>query len=109
MIRRNAANVLKDALDERALILKADYRSAISSVSGRKFDLVFLDPPYRMLDAYGDAIARLSRADALAEDAVVVAERRRDASISVPEDFEIFDTRQYGETAVDFVRRRREQ
>ena len=109
VIRRNAANVLKDALDERALILKADYRSAISSVSGRKFDLVFLDPPYRMLDAYGDAIARLSRADALAEDAVVVAERRRDASISVPEDFEIFDTRQYGETAVDFVRRRREQ
>lgn len=109
VIRRNAANVLKDALDERTLILKADYRSAISSVSGRKFDLVFLDPPYRMLDAYGDAIARLSRADALAEDAVVVAERRRDASISVPEDFEIFDTRQYGETAVDFVRRRREQ
>ena len=109
VIRRNAANVLKDALDERALILKADYRSAISSVSGRKFDLVFLDPPYRMLDAYGDAIARLSRADALAEDAVVVAERRRDASISVPEDFEIFDTRQYGETDVDFVRRRREQ
>ena len=109
VIRRNAANVLKEALDERALIRKADYRSAISSVSGRKVDLVFLDPPYRMLDAYGDAIARLSRADALAEDAVVVAERRRDASISVPEDFEIFDTRQYGETAVDFVRRRREQ
>lgn len=109
VIRRNAENVLKDALNERALILKADYRSAISSVAGRRFDLVFLDPPYRMLDAYGDAIARLECADALAEDAVVVAERRREASIAVPEGFEIFDTRQYGDTAVDFVRRRREE
>ena len=108
-IRRNAENVLKDALSARSLILKADYRSAISSVTDRKYDLVFLDPPYRMLDAYGDAIARLDRADALAEDAIIVAERRRDACIAVPEDFEIYDTRLYGETAVDFVRRRRER
>lgn len=109
VIRRNAESVLKDALSERALILKADYRSAISSVAGRRFDLVFLDPPYRMLDAYGDAIARLDRAGALAEDAIIVAERRRDARIELPDAFEIYDARSYGETAVDFVRRRRER
>ena len=49
VIRRNAGNVLKDALAERALILKTDYRSAISSLHGRRFDLVFLDPPYLSL------------------------------------------------------------
>lgn len=107
-IRRNAENVLGDSLPERALILKADYRSAISSAAGRCFDLVFLDPPYRMVDAYGDAIARLERAGMLKEDVIIVAERHRDARIVVPEVFEIYDVRGYGETAVDFVRRRQD-
>ena len=107
-IRRNAGNVLKDELDQRALILKMDYRSAISGMSGRSFDLVFLDPPYRMTDSYGDAIGRLDRAGAIAEDAVIVCERRHDAAIHLPEGFEVYDSRSYGETAIDFVRRRHE-
>lgn len=108
VIRRNAQNVLKDALTERALILKSDYRSAISGVAGRKFDLVFLDPPYRMVEAYGDAIDRLNRAEALCKSAIIVCERRHDAKIAVPEGFEIYDTREYGETTIEFVRRGRE-
>ena len=107
-IRRNAQNVLKDALTERAVILKSDYRSAISGIAGRGFDLVFLDPPYRMREAYGDAIDRLDRAGALNAEAVIVCERRYDVEIAVPEGFEIYDTRLYGETAIDFVRRRHE-
>lgn len=106
VIRRNAQNVLKDTLDGRAQIVKQDYRSVISALQGRRFDLVFLDPPYRLLDAYPDAIERLQKADALSEDAVIVCERRFNAVISVPEGFEIFDTRSYGETSIDFVRRR---
>ncbi len=104
-IRRNAGNVLKDALAERALILRADYRSAIAAVSGRRFDLVFLDPPYRMTDAYPDAMERLWSAGALNEGATIVAERRQGVEIRIPEGFVICDTRNYGETSIDFVRR----
>jgi len=107
-IRRNAQSVLKDALNDRAQILKMDYRSVISGLNGRRFDLVFLDPPYRMLDAYADAIERLVQANALNDEAIIVCERRYDAVIRIPEDFEIYDTRSYGETAIDFVRRRSE-
>lgn len=105
VIRRNAGNVLKDALAERACILKTDYRSAIANLGDRRFDLVFLDPPYRMLDAYPDAMERLRSADALKEGAVIIAERRQNATIRMPEGFEIYDTRHYGETVIDFVRR----
>lgn len=105
-IRRNAENVLKEELNQRALILKADYRSAISNVASRQFDLVFLDPPYRMLDAYADSISRLDGQGSLAQDVRIIAERRHDASVSYPENFEIYDTRLYGETAIDFLRRR---
>lgn len=105
-IRRNAQNVLKDELHNRALILKADYRTAISSAANRRFDLVFLDPPYRMVDAYADAIVRLDSAGALSEDAVIVAERKGNVQVAYPETFEIYDTRAYGETSIDFLRRR---
>lgn len=108
-IRRNASNVLKDELEERALILKTDYRTVISGLGGRRFDLVFLDPPYRMLDAYADAMERLLKAGALNADAVIVAERKQNAGITVPAAFEIYDTRSYGETAIDFVRLRTEE
>lgn len=105
-IRRNAQNVLKDELDERALILKADYRTAISSINARAFDLVFLDPPYRMIDAYADAINRLESAGALGKDVIIVAERKGNTPVSYPETFEIYDTRAYGETSIDFLHRR---
>lgn len=108
-IRRNAQSVLKDELEARAQILKMDYRSVISGLKGRKFDLVFLDPPYRMLEAYPDAIERLEAADALGDEAIIVCERRFDGVIRIPEGFEIYDTRSYGETSIDFVRRRTEE
>ena len=108
-IRRNAENVLKDSLKERALILKTDYRSAITNVAGRRFDLVFLDPPYRMLETYADAISRLERQGSLSSDVIIIAERRHDALVEYPEEFEIYDTRVYGETAIDFLRRRQQE
>ena len=108
-IRRNARSVLKDELDKRAQILKMDYRSVISGLKGRKFDLVFLDPPYRMTEAYPDAIERLEAAAALGDEVMIVCERRFDSVIRIPEGFEICDTRSYGETSIDFVRRRTEE
>ena len=105
-IRRNAEAVLGEALAESARIIRADYRSAIGDLRGERFELVFLDPPYRMLDSYPDALRRLRAADALAPEAVLVLERARDARLALPEEFEVYDTRVYGETAVDFARLR---
>ena len=109
VIRRNAQNVLKDEMDSRAKLMKMDYRSAVAQLAGQKFDLVFLDPPYRMTDAYADAIERLDAVGALEDDAIIVAERRHDAVVYNPEGYEIYDTRNYGETSIDFVRRRLEE
>ena len=107
-IRRNAANVLKEELDARVKVLRADYRTAIAACAQIRFDLVFLDPPYRMTEVYADAIARLNEAGMLEPDAVIAAERKRMTPVVYPEEFEIYDTRDYGETSIDFVRRRSE-
>lgn len=103
-IERNAQAVLKDDLDKRARIIRADYRSAIGSLGGMSFDLVFLDPPYRMVEAYGDALKRLKAQGALAEGCIIIAERLREREIPLPEGFESYDTRSYGATSVEFLR-----
>lgn len=105
-IRRNAENVLKEALPARATLMRADYRSAIRNLGGRRFDLVFLDPPYRMTEAYADAISRLYAAGNLNGEAIIVCERRSDIAVPFPDGFYAYDSRTYGETSVDFVRRR---
>ena len=103
VIERNARDVLKDDFEYRARILCADYRSAIEALEGSLFDLVFLDPPYRMVEAYGEALTRLLAGDMLAPGCLIVMERRKDAEVLLPDSFAVFDTRQYGDTAVDFV------
>lgn len=108
VIERNAEAVLKEERATRARILRADYRQALRTLSGHRFDLVFLDPPYRMAEAYGESLRILKDGGLLSEDALIVLERRKDAELSLPEGFETFDVRTYRDTAIDFVRARRE-
>ena len=103
VIDRNARSVLKDDFEMRLHILNQDYRSAIAALEGRIFDLVFLDPPYRMVEAYGDALSRLMKADMLSPGCLMVMERHKGAEIPLPQAIAVFDTRQYGDTAVDFA------
>ena len=105
VIERNARAVLGEAYERRARILKMDYRAAVERAEG-PFDLVFLDPPYRMTEAYGDALARLLAAGKLDSDCLIVLERQKNAGIALPECFERYDTRLYGDTAVEFARLR---
>jgi len=102
-IDRNARNVLKEDFELRVAIVHSDYRSAISSLEGRIFDLVFLDPPYRMTEAYGDSLSRLLAADMLAPGCLVVMERHKGAEVPLPQAVSVFDTRHYGDTSVDFA------
>lgn len=104
-IERNARAVVREDCERRVRILRADYRAAIEKAGGA-FDLVFLDPPYRMTDAYGDALGRLWAAGRLNPDCRVVMERLKSAEIAIPERFERYDVRTYGDTAVEFVRLR---
>ena len=101
-IERNARNVLKDDFDSRVRILRADYRAAIEK-AGDGFDLVFLDPPYRMAGAYGDALERLAGAGKFAPGCVIVMERAKQVEIELPPGVVQKDLRLYGDTAVEFA------
>ena len=108
VIERNARAVLGEDAVKRARIIRADYRAAIDQLAGgqaeERFDLVFLDPPYRMADAYADALTRLRAARLLEEDCRVVLERAREQVVKLPPGFERLDVRDYGKTSIEFVR-----
>ena len=104
MIKRNVETVLGEADRKNVTVLKADYRRAASAAFKEKFSLVFLDPPYRMNDCYEDALNRLIEADALANSAIIVMEKAKDALIRVPDSMEVYDERVYRDTVVAFAR-----
>lgn len=105
IIKRNAEQVLGGEYDACVKVVRGDFRRVIAGLSGPKFDMVFLDPPYAMTEAYAQAIGLISQAGLIADDAVIISERRRGAAVTYPGDYEIFDTREYGDTAVDMLRR----
>lgn len=109
MIERNAEIVLGKEKGSRISIASADYKKAISLFRGRKFSIVFLDPPYAMQEAYSEAVSKLIESDMLSEDALIIMERIKTAKITLPPEMEIFDTRDYRDTVIDFVRWRKEE
>ena len=115
-ISRGAAAVIEKNIAllrcaERTLLINMDWRRALKQLQGHRFSLVFLDPPYKMVESYGQ-VAQALKADGLLEnDAALVMEHSREVSLEgrLGQGFEIFDKRVYGESAVSFVRRTEEE
>jgi 16S rRNA (guanine966-N2)-methyltransferase len=80
--------------------------TALGSAENRgTFGLVFLDPPYGK--GLGErALASAATGGWLAPGAVAVMEERKDAAVTLPEDFTAIDRRSWGYTQVLFARYR---
>ncbi len=103
-IRVIERNIQLMRVEGRTHLVRADWRDALRRFQGRRFSLVFLDPPYRMLDVYASAADEMRRINLLAEGAVLVMEHAAKTPLALPTGFEIFDERRYGDTAVALVR-----
>lgn len=109
IIEKNAEVVLGKDKKQKISIASADYKKAIAQFRNQKFNIVFLDPPYAMQDVYLDAVQKLIENQMLSDDAIIVMERDKKAEISVPWEMEIFDSRDYRDTVVDFARWREKE
>ena len=92
-----------DALDygKCTRLLKMNDRAALDLLekAREKFDLIFLDPPYKM-DMTG-TVERLLKG--LAEDnGLIVVEHARETPPQTPENAEMKDHREYGITGLTF-------
>jgi 16S rRNA (guanine966-N2)-methyltransferase len=87
------------ALGAEADVQRADARRFLggASAAARQYDLVFLDPPYRLAASLGDALSAALPA-VLAPGAAVVAESDRRTPLGLA--LAILDERRYGDTLI---------
>ena len=88
-----------EPLDADARTHRGDARRFLGSASraSRQYDLVFLDPPYRLAASLGSALSEALPA-VLAPGAVVVAESDRRSPLAL--DLPLLDERRYGDTLI---------
>lgn len=77
----------------------------VLAAEGARFDLVFIDPPYKMENT-GEMCAALYDKGLLAEAFLLVVEHRKGRVPMLDARFEAFDLRHYGDTEITFVRPR---
>lgn len=96
------ANLKATGFEKQAEVYRNDAERALKALAKRDatFDLVFLDPPYRMKNG-DELLLRMEQSDLLQPGAVIVLEY--ESSYEYPEAFGSFSLRRkavYGETAV---------
>ena len=98
-------NMEATRLGERCRLIARDYRQAMDQLAreGERFDIVFIDPPYRMENT-GEMCEALYDKGLLSDQFLILVEHKRGMAPLLDQRFEAFDLRKYGETEVTFLR-----
>jgi 16S rRNA (guanine(966)-N(2))-methyltransferase RsmD len=75
----NAINTIKDnikymKIEEEVHIYKENYLTFLKNKSSCQYDVIFLDPPYKMKDAYEEIVDFILEHDMLASNGVIIKE-----------------------------------
>lgn len=110
-VSRQAVKVIQDNVDrlgfgDKAQVIAGDWKGAVGAQAYYKrnvFDLVFLDPPYRMTNT-GEMCSYMLERSIIASSALIVIEHAWDTPPKLVETFEVTDVRRYGDTGITFCR-----
>lgn len=95
LIKKNLATI-----NERAEVFNCDYLTLLNLLKDKRFDLIYIDPPYTM-DAR--PILALIKANKLLKDkGIAIYERNIQKSCDYS-GYTLLDQRKYGNTAIDFL------
>ena len=105
IVKKNLSALKIPVNGEEAKVMQSDYLSCLSILRG-KFDVIFLDPPYR-LDFGKTALNCIAQRGLLSENGIAVYERDRIFEGEV-DGLEKYDERKYGKTYFTFFRIKKE-
>lgn len=101
------SNLEKTRLSAYAEVINEDFQKCLKKLAGRKFDLIFLDPPYEG-ENIEKALKQILELELLAENGLIIAETDREEIIEKIKniDINIKDIRHYGRVILIFLKRK---
>jgi len=101
-------NIENTRSKENSVVLHKDYISALNILSEekKKFDIIYLDPPYKT-DFAKNAIEKIIELNLLSKDGIIILETDDTEKIEeiTNQEIEIFDKRKYGRAILIFIRK----
>lgn len=101
-------NLQKTKFENESTIFINDYKKCIQTLVKNKFNIIFIDPPYK-LDIAVSAIKLILEYDILAKDGIIILETdEEEREIKELENIklEVYDVRKYGRVKLIFLRER---
>lgn len=92
---KQASTVIQKTVEDAIKILKK---------RSHKFDLIFVDPPYRK-GLVNKTLSSLSLADLLSNNGVIIIEHCPEEMPQTPPPFILTDMRKYGQTRISFIKK----
>lgn len=101
-------NLQKTHLEQKAIVYNKDYKECLKSLQNVKFDIMFLDPPYKT-DSAIEAMKYIENAQMLKDCGKLIVETDEpDKYLEEIENqninFEIYDLRKYGRASLIFLK-----
>lgn len=102
IIKENIASL---KLQEKSEVWSFDYKMALARAQeeGYEFDLIYLDPPYR-LNLISELCELIAEKKLLKEDGIIVAESLKDEIIEVKHPLVIYKQADYGISRITYIR-----
>ena len=102
VIKRNAARF---KCENDVSIFEGDVFIALKYLEGKRFDIIFMDPPYGK-DFEKDVLNAIAQSGIISESGVVVIqyEAKKPLDGTVTDRFEVTDVRRYGRSAIMFLK-----
>ena len=101
-------NLQKTKFEDKATILEDDYKKCVQTIKENKFDIIFIDPPYK-LDIAVKSIKLILEYEIFAKDGIIILETdEEERELKELEDIklEVYDVRKYGRVKLIFLRER---
>ena len=100
VLKRNLENL---NLNEKFSILEYDiYESHILSKLGNKFDIIFLDPPYKDKNL-DKLLIEIDNQKILNENGIIIIHRHKNQQDVIPNVFQIIEQKKYGISMITFL------
>lgn len=109
-------NIQKTRYEDKSIVINKDYKKCLEQIKEEKFDIIFIDPPYRLNIAI-DALKRILDLEILSKDAIIVIETDNEKreleeleNLEEKEELgikiEVKEVRKYGRVKLIFLRER---